>query len=149
LSEAESFIISELTEHHLVNDFVQNFDLENVIEKIFSTNGHIMLYEMIDDFSVWETKLSGELYTFGCSSMSTSNFATENRSKIESIKKSIQTGVEYRLREEIENHTTIANELENELESSKNCEKVAILAKNIKSINDRRIASDLYIKPEF
>lgn len=131
--------------HHSVNQFVQNFDTDNIVNEIFSKDGHISLYKILDDFAKWEGNLDGKLYVFGCASMSTSHFASENLTKMNSIKNIIKTSVEYRLQEEIENHFEIANELEIELLNAKNCEKLAILANNITMTNERRIAADLYI----
>lgn len=138
LQSAESFISNQLVEHHLVNDFVQKFDTHDTIDEIFSTNGHNILYKLLENFKCWELSLSGKLYTFGCASMSTSHFANENIAKIKAIKNMVQTAVEFRLREEVENYSKIAAELSIELLNAKDCEKLALLAKNIGTVNERR-----------
>ena len=145
LESVEKFVANELKEHVELNGFLHSFDLEQFVDEVFLPDGHISLQKTISNFARWERSVTGNLHNFGCASMSTSYFSTECLSKVKSIREMILRATSYRLREEIEKHNQLAEELELELRNANNCEKLAVFANNIGAVRGSYDKAAVYI----
>lgn len=137
LRSIQEFAENKLNSHHEVAKYIHLFDVETTVDEIFSPDGVRYLENMIENFKRWKEALDGKLEVFGSCSLSTSSFSTRTLERLTAAAKMTQSASEFRLNEKINWSDGEISDIKTELDNIKNCEKLAVLAKNITTVTER------------
>jgi len=133
--ELQEFVVEKIPQHHLAARYLWNFDLEHFVENVFkNADGPAFLKQHFEDFQKWDSALDGNNHIFGMAILSTEGFCNGMKSKIKSMRARIVSAIEFQMRNNISEFSSLAERLAEELAKTKNYEKIFEIANDIGKI---------------